>query len=67
MTGERDGPDLEEAARMAQESRRQALEQERQSRERATHARSLARWLHQLRVENGFDQLFDSAIGGGRA
>lgn len=58
-------PDLDEARRAVEESRLRAEADMRGARERARRTMSLAERLRSLREENGFQQLFEEAFGGG--
>lgn len=65
MTRPEDRPDIDEAARLAEESTRRAEAELRQARESARCTLSLARRLRQLYEDNGFRALLDEAFGGG--
>ncbi|MFN2636923.1 MAG: hypothetical protein ABR585_07855 [Gemmatimonadaceae bacterium] len=65
MTPSESRPDIDEAARMAEESKRRADADHARARESARWSLSLARRLRRLREENGFGQLMDDAFGGG--
>ncbi len=64
MTHDPDRRDLEEAERMAEESRRRAAEDLAAARARSVRTRKLASRLRRLREENGFKELFLSAMRG---
>lgn len=67
MSDEREHrPDLDEAARLVEESRRQAEQDLSRALERARRRLTLADRLRRLREENGFARLFEEAFGGGR-
>ncbi|MFF0867615.1 hypothetical protein ACFYUV_38040 [Nonomuraea sp. NPDC003560] len=59
--------ELQRALQEAEESRRRSLEEWSLSREVSRHARSRARRWRELREENGWEQIFDDAFGGGGA
>lgn len=65
MTRPEDRPDIDEAARLAEESTRRAEAELRRARESARCTLSLARRLQRLREENGFGELLNEAFGGG--
>jgi hypothetical protein len=64
MTHDPDRRDLEEAERLAEESRRRAAEDLAAARARSVGTRKLASRLRRLREENGFEQLFLTAMRG---
>ncbi|MET8866544.1 hypothetical protein ABZW11_26700 [Nonomuraea sp. NPDC004580] len=59
-------PELDDARQAVEESRRRAEQDMNRARERARGWLSLAERLKRLREENGFQQLFEEAFGGGR-
>lgn len=64
MTHDPDRRDLEEAERQAEESRRRAADDLAAARARSVTTRRLASRLRRLREENGFKELFLSAMRG---
>lgn len=64
MTRRDDQPDLEQAAKAAEESKRRAEQELKRARESAGRAMSLARRLQRLRQENGFREIFLDALRG---